>query len=84
MKDYSRLFEIIQFQEKKYPQQDCLNYKYNGKWRNYSTSEVNSIINNVSKAFLIHWICIYQYLLYRIYRLNTVFLHIQKNHLFLA
>ncbi|MGB1315957.1 MAG: AMP-dependent synthetase/ligase [Chitinophagales bacterium] len=52
MKDYSRLFEIIQFQEKKYPQQDCLNYKYNGKWRNYSTSEVNSIINNVSKAFI--------------------------------
>lgn len=52
MKDYSRLFEIIQFQEEKSPIQDCLNYKYDGVWRNYSTSEVNKIINNVSKAFI--------------------------------
>lgn len=52
MKDYTRLFEILQYQEDKYPQQDCLNYKYDGVWRNYSTNEVNTIINNVSKAFI--------------------------------
>lgn len=52
MKDYSRLFEIIQFQEEKNPVQDCLNYKYDGKWRNYSTHEVNTIINDASKSFI--------------------------------
>ncbi len=52
MKDVTRLFEVLKFQEEKYPQQDCLNYKYDGKWRNYSTSEVNTIVNNVSKALI--------------------------------
>lgn len=52
MKDYTRLFEIIQFQEANNPVQDCLNYKYNGVWRHYSTNEVSKIINDVSKAFI--------------------------------
>ena len=52
MKDYSRLFEVLKYQAIKYPQADCLNYKYDGEWRNYSTAEVNTIINNVSKAFI--------------------------------
>lgn len=52
MKEFTRLFEVLKYQEEKYPLQDCLNYKYDGEWRNYSTSEVNEIINNVSKAFI--------------------------------
>ena len=52
MKDYTRLFDILKYQEQKYPRFDCLNYKFNGKWRNYSTSEVNEIIDKVSKAFV--------------------------------
>ncbi|MEZ4978608.1 MAG: AMP-binding protein [Chitinophagales bacterium] len=52
MKDFTRLFDILKYQEQKYPRFDCLNYKYNGNWRNYSTAEVNEIIDKVSKAFI--------------------------------
>lgn len=52
MKDFTRLFDILKCQEHKYPRPDCLNYKYNGKWRNFPTSEVNEIIDNVSKSFI--------------------------------
>jgi len=56
MKDFTRLFDIFKYQEHKFPRPDCLNYKYNGKWRNYSTQEVNQIIDKVSKAFIKHGI----------------------------
>jgi long-chain acyl-CoA synthetase len=52
MKDFTRLFDILKYQEQKYPRFDCLNYKYNGKWRNFSTVEVNEIIDKVSKGFI--------------------------------
>jgi len=52
MKDFTRLFDILKYQEQKYPRFDCLNYKYNGKWRNYSTAEVNEIVDKVSKGFI--------------------------------
>lgn len=52
MKDFTRLFDILKYQEQKYPRFDCLNYKYNGNWRNYSTAEVNEIVDKVSKAFI--------------------------------
>ncbi len=52
MKDFTRLFDILKYQEQKYPRFDCLNYKYNGNWRNFSTSEVNEMIDRVSKAFI--------------------------------
>ena len=52
MKDYTRLFDILKYQEQKYPRKDCLNYKYNGKWRNYSTQEVNEIVDKVSKSLI--------------------------------
>ncbi len=52
MKDYFRLFDILKYQENKYPRKDSLNYKYNGNWRNYSTQEVNTIVDSVSKAFI--------------------------------
>lgn len=56
MTDYTRLFDILPYQESKYPKQDCLSYKYNGTWRNYSTSEVNQTINQLSQAFLAYGI----------------------------
>lgn len=52
MKDFTRLFDILKYQEQKYSRTDCLSYKYDGVWRNYSTSEVNEIVNDVSKAFI--------------------------------
>lgn len=52
MKDFTRLFDILKYQDQKYPRFDCLNYKYNGNWRNYSTAEVNEIVDQVSKAFI--------------------------------
>ena len=52
MKDFTRLFDILKYQEQKFPRFDCLNYKYNGNWRNFSTSEVNELVNKVSQAFI--------------------------------
>lgn len=52
MKDFTRLFDILKYQEAKFSRFDCLNYKYDGTWRNYSTVEVNEIVNNVSKSFV--------------------------------
>lgn len=52
MKDFTRLFDILKYQEAKFSRFDCLNYKYDGTWRNYSTAEVNEIVNNVSKSFV--------------------------------
>lgn len=56
MTDYTRLFDILPYQESKYSKQDCLSYKYSGTWRNYSTSEVNQTINQLSQAFLAYGI----------------------------
>lgn len=56
MTDYTRLFDILPYQESKYSKQDCLSYKYSGTWRNYSTNEVNQIINQLSQAFLAYGI----------------------------
>lgn len=56
MTDYTRLFDILPYQESKYSKQDCLSYKYSGTWRNYSTNEVNQTINQLSQAFLAYGI----------------------------
>lgn len=52
MKNYTKLFEILKYQENVYPRPDCISYKHKGNWRNYSTKEVNEIIDKVSKAFI--------------------------------
>lgn len=48
----TRAFDFIFYQQQNYPQNDCLNYKVNGIWRNYATNEVISIVNNVSLGLL--------------------------------
>lgn len=48
----TRAFDFIFYQQENYPQNDCLNYKVNGIWRNYATNEVIAIVNNVSLGLL--------------------------------
>ena len=52
MNDYSRLFDIIYYQQAHFPQQDAFCRKENGNWKTYSTDEVISIGNQVSLALL--------------------------------
>ncbi len=48
----TRAFDFIFHQQKEYPLEDCLNYKVNGVWRNYSTHEVIEIVNKISLGML--------------------------------
>ena len=38
--DFTRLFDILTFQQKKYPQQKALNYYHGGSWNSYSIEEI--------------------------------------------
>ncbi len=38
--DFTRVFDILSYQQKKYPQPKALNGKVNGLWKNYSVDEV--------------------------------------------
>ncbi len=48
----TRAFDFIYYQQETYPQNDCLNFKVNGIWRNYATHEVIDIVNHVSLGLL--------------------------------
>ena len=48
----TRAFDFIFYQQQHYPKSDCLNYKVNGSWRNYSTDEVIETANQVSLGLL--------------------------------
>lgn len=50
--ELTRAFDFIYHQQKEYPKYDCLNYKSDGLWQNYSTEEVIGIINKLSLGFL--------------------------------
>jgi long-chain acyl-CoA synthetase len=50
--ELTRAFDFIYYQLKEYPQYDCLNFKENGNWTNYSTQEVIDIVNKLSLGFL--------------------------------
>ncbi len=56
MKDYTRLFDILPYQQANYPQEVCLAEKVteNGNkfYKTYSTKECINIINQLSKALL--------------------------------
>ena len=52
MNDFTRLFDVFKYQKAKFPNPRALNYKYDGKWRNFSTDECIDIINNVGKSLL--------------------------------
>jgi len=49
---YTRLFDIIEYQLKSFPKEDCLARKENGQWRKYSTQEVIDNLNRVSRALV--------------------------------
>jgi len=52
MNEKSRIFDYIDFQLNRFPKTDMFSGKENGKWINYSTSEVKSIVNKLSAGLL--------------------------------
>jgi long-chain acyl-CoA synthetase len=48
----TRLFDLINYQLKKFPQQDALAYKVEGSWTKFSTEELQNIANKVSLGLL--------------------------------
>ncbi len=52
MKDFTRLFDILQVQQSSFPQQDAFSSKVNGTWVKRSTAEIISEANRVSLALL--------------------------------
>lgn len=50
--DYTRLFDVLEYQLAKYPTDKALNYKYDGRWRNFSTQECLDIVNNAARSFV--------------------------------
>ncbi len=52
MQDFTRLFDIIYYQNEKYPQADAFAAKENGQWKKYSTAEIIDNANKVSLALL--------------------------------
>ena len=52
MQDFTRLFDIIYYQNEKYPQADAFAAKVSGLWKKYSTQEVIDTANKVSLALL--------------------------------
>ena len=52
MENYTRLFDIIHYQNANFPQQKCLTTKYESGWQSMSTQEVVDKVNKLSLAFL--------------------------------
>lgn len=52
MKDYTRLFDILYYQNANYPQPDAFGYKANGEWKKVSTQEIIDTGNRVSLSLL--------------------------------
>src|SRR6478752_3087376 len=50
--DFTRAFDILPYQLKKYPQPDCLASKINGQWQKHSTQEVLDKANQISLGLL--------------------------------
>ena len=48
----TRLFDLLENQLLSFPQKVCVAYKYNGTWKKFSTSDVNSIVNHLSLGLL--------------------------------
>ena len=49
---YTRLTDIIEYQNKNFPKEDCLARKENGAWKKYSTQTVIDNVNRVSRALV--------------------------------
>ncbi|MCP3932253.1 MAG: long-chain fatty acid--CoA ligase [Bacteroidetes bacterium] len=48
----TRLFDFIYYQQENCPQEKAFGYKYEGEWKYFSTQEVISIANNLSRGLL--------------------------------
>jgi long-chain acyl-CoA synthetase len=46
--DFTRVFDILSYQQQKYPQRHALNEKQNGRWQHYSIEDVIQQTNRVS------------------------------------
>lgn len=52
MNDYTRLFDIIYYQQTQFPQDDSFCRKENGAWIKYSTADIIAKVNKVSQALI--------------------------------
>ena len=52
MDNYTKLFDILHYQNQHFPQEKCITTKYNGTWKSLSTSEVVEQVNQLSLAFI--------------------------------
>lgn len=50
--DFTRAFDILTYQQKKYPQPDCMAAKIDGQWKKHSTQETIDKANKVSLGLL--------------------------------
>jgi len=50
--DFTRLFDILQYQKEKYPNKYALNAVESGKWREYSIQEVQERVDAISCWFI--------------------------------
>jgi len=50
--DFNRIFDIIDYQQRKYPQQRALNAFVDGKWCGFSTEEIKEKVDTISVWFL--------------------------------
>ena len=52
MNDYTRLFDLIYYQQAQFPQHDAFCRKLNGVWQKFSTADIIENVNKVSKALI--------------------------------
>src|SRR3984957_17348051 len=52
MTDPKRLFDCVSYQLEKFPKQDMVAGKENGKWRAYSTKEIQDNVNRLTAGLL--------------------------------
>ena len=50
--DFTRVFDILSYQQEKYPQPEALNYALNNKWINYPIEQLQVQVNAVSSWLL--------------------------------
>lgn len=50
--DFRRLFDILSFQQSRYPQKHALSYSSGNKWQSFSTDDCLAEVNRVSAALL--------------------------------
>lgn len=52
MIEVTRLFDLLAYQQAKYPKKDALAWKNKGTWETFSTADVQTTVNQVSKGFI--------------------------------